>query len=92
MSFYPSLTHNAGVRQILIFNTKVGRAFVAFSSAAFQNADSQQPAHEDLSTGLVSGLKGNPGLFNTRGQALCDADHEPLMALLDATATLELRA
>lgn len=90
MSFYPSLTHNAGVRQILIFNTKVGRAFVAFSSAASQNADSLEPPHEDQSTTLVSGLKGNP--FNTRGQALCDADHEPLMALLDAAATLGLRA
>lgn len=32
------------------------------------------------------GVKGNPGVFKTRGQALRDEGYEPLMAFLDAAA------
>lgn len=92
MSFFPSLTHNAGVRHILTFNSELGRAFVAFPSAAFQYASPLEPSHEDLSAAFVSGLKGNPGISNTRGQALCDEGYEPLTAFLDAAAKLDPRA
>lgn len=92
MSFFPSLTHNAGVRHIPTSNTKVGRAVMAFPSAAFQNASPLVPAHKDLSAAFESGSKGNPGLFNTRGQALRKKGYEPLMAFLDAAAKNDLRA
>lgn len=92
MCFFPSLTHNAGVRHIPTFNTKVGRAFVAFPSAAFQHASPLEPSHEDLSAAFVSGVKGKPGLFNTRGQALRKKGYEPLMVFLDAAAKNDPRA
>jgi hypothetical protein len=92
MSCVPSPTYNAGVRHILTLDPEVGRAFAAFLCAAFRNASSLEPAHEDLRAASVSGLKGNHGMSNTRGQALCDTDHEPLMARFNAATTLELPA
>lgn len=38
------------------------------------------------------GVKGNPGVFNTRGQALRDDGYEPLLAFLDAAAQAAPRA
>ena len=32
------------------------------------------------------GVKGNPGVFSARGQALRDEGYEPLLAFLDAAA------
>lgn len=86
MSFFPSLSDDAGGRHNLTFNPKVGRAFLAFSSAVIQNASPPEPSHKDRSAVFVSGLKGNPDFSNTRGRALRDEGDEPLMAFLDAAA------